>query len=188
MGPSWDRQDQGGPHVCPVNFAIWDAPICHHPDGEALSLRLRNIPTQWLPQSFIASLHIISMRRNIERPVRAVKMWTLSYGYFWDIIQQNSTTYLKKYADCSPASYRNGHYEDYSLIPYSLLKSPQHIRESAPVPLIQMSYDNLSKWQSSSILAPLNTAGKIWPLKPCVCSIHIVTGHRYVVTRFIKSI
>ena len=25
MGPIWGRQDQGGPHVGPVNFAIWVA-------------------------------------------------------------------------------------------------------------------------------------------------------------------
>ena len=25
MGPIWGRQDQGGPHVGPMNFAIWDA-------------------------------------------------------------------------------------------------------------------------------------------------------------------
>ena len=24
MGPIWDRQDPCGPHVGPVNFAIWD--------------------------------------------------------------------------------------------------------------------------------------------------------------------
>ena len=24
MGPIWGRQDPGGPHVGPVNFAIWD--------------------------------------------------------------------------------------------------------------------------------------------------------------------
>ena len=24
MGPIWGRQDPGGPHVCPMNFAIWD--------------------------------------------------------------------------------------------------------------------------------------------------------------------
>ena len=29
MGPIWDRQDPGGPHVGPMNFAIWDmfAPV-----------------------------------------------------------------------------------------------------------------------------------------------------------------
>ena len=24
MGPIWGRQGPGGPHVCPMNFAIWD--------------------------------------------------------------------------------------------------------------------------------------------------------------------
>ena len=24
MGPIWGRQDPGGPHVAPMNFAIWD--------------------------------------------------------------------------------------------------------------------------------------------------------------------
>ena len=23
IGPTWDRQDPGGPHVGPMNFAIW---------------------------------------------------------------------------------------------------------------------------------------------------------------------
>ena len=26
MGSSWGRQDPGGPHVGPMNFATWDAP------------------------------------------------------------------------------------------------------------------------------------------------------------------
>ena len=26
MGPIWNRQDPGGPHVGPVNIAIWDVP------------------------------------------------------------------------------------------------------------------------------------------------------------------
>ena len=24
MGPTWDRQDPGGPHIGDTNFAIWD--------------------------------------------------------------------------------------------------------------------------------------------------------------------
>ena len=27
MGPIWGRQDPGGPHVDPINFAIWDVPL-----------------------------------------------------------------------------------------------------------------------------------------------------------------
>ena len=27
MGPIWGRQDPGGPHVGPMNFAIWDVTV-----------------------------------------------------------------------------------------------------------------------------------------------------------------
>ena len=29
MGPIWDRQDPGGPHVGHINFAIWDDNFTH---------------------------------------------------------------------------------------------------------------------------------------------------------------
>ena len=29
MGPIWGRQDPGGPHVGPMNFAIWVPNACH---------------------------------------------------------------------------------------------------------------------------------------------------------------
>ena len=28
MGPNWGRQDPGGPHVGPMNLAIWDPFLC----------------------------------------------------------------------------------------------------------------------------------------------------------------
>ena len=28
MGPIWGRQDPGGPHVGPMNFAIWEVIAC----------------------------------------------------------------------------------------------------------------------------------------------------------------
>ena len=37
MGPSWGRQDPGGPHVGPMNFAIWDVQAAF-----VLSLMIRN--------------------------------------------------------------------------------------------------------------------------------------------------
>ena len=42
MGPIWGRQDPGGPHVGPMNFAIWDGVPLHMriqgcPSGDALS-------------------------------------------------------------------------------------------------------------------------------------------------------
>ena len=33
MGPIWGRQDPGGPHVGPMNLAIWDN-FCEHSDKE----------------------------------------------------------------------------------------------------------------------------------------------------------
>ena len=27
VGPTWGQQDPGGPHVGPMNFAIWDDPL-----------------------------------------------------------------------------------------------------------------------------------------------------------------
>ena len=31
MGPSWDRQDPGGPHVGPMNIVIWVISILRLP-------------------------------------------------------------------------------------------------------------------------------------------------------------
>ena len=36
MGPIWGRQDPGGPHVGPMNFAIWDTKLA------------ANYPSQWV--------------------------------------------------------------------------------------------------------------------------------------------
>ena len=27
MGPTWGREDPGGPHVGPMNFAVWDVGV-----------------------------------------------------------------------------------------------------------------------------------------------------------------
>ena len=32
MGPIWGRQDPGGPHVGPMNFAIWDGAVLYNDD------------------------------------------------------------------------------------------------------------------------------------------------------------
>ena len=45
MGPIWGRQDPGGPHVGPMNFAIWDGlvPPSHEKnvDGSSTTLGLK---------------------------------------------------------------------------------------------------------------------------------------------------
>ena len=30
MGPIWGRQDPGGPHVGPMNFAVWVSLLIYH--------------------------------------------------------------------------------------------------------------------------------------------------------------
>ena len=38
MGPIWGREDPGGPHVGPMNFAIWDIIWTNH-DTEAFEMQ-----------------------------------------------------------------------------------------------------------------------------------------------------
>ena len=54
MGPTWGRQDPGGPHVGPMNFAIWDVidAMCpwiyniHHNQGLGARTSLLRCPKQ----------------------------------------------------------------------------------------------------------------------------------------------
>ena len=39
MGPIWDRQGPGGPHIGPMNFAIWDIMLLFHTLKTALQLQ-----------------------------------------------------------------------------------------------------------------------------------------------------
>ena len=51
MGPTWGRQDPGGPHVGPMNLAFWDAPLTPH--GQLLGFTAKtpsyyhNLPLHW---------------------------------------------------------------------------------------------------------------------------------------------
>ena len=39
MGPTWGRQDSGGPHAVPMNLAIWGVSSrhdCHHKNGSTI--------------------------------------------------------------------------------------------------------------------------------------------------------
>ena len=42
MGPIWGRQDPGGPHVGPTNFAIWG--VLMVPSNQFQNVRYRNEP------------------------------------------------------------------------------------------------------------------------------------------------
>ena len=41
MGPIWDREDPGGPHVGPMNFAIWDYSTSHMSKPDFFEIKLQ---------------------------------------------------------------------------------------------------------------------------------------------------
>ena len=56
MGPTWGRQDPGGPHVGPMNFAIWAGIVlCMCPANERLTILLQ------LDANFTWSCHNMEM-------------------------------------------------------------------------------------------------------------------------------
>ena len=62
MGPIWGRQDPGGPHVCPMNFAIWDV---------FSSFPLHPPPQRLLPltsKPFVPNLTYLNMSSGKCRP------------------------------------------------------------------------------------------------------------------------
>ena len=46
MGPIWGRQDPGGPHVGPTNFAIWDG-VKHELQSILVASMLSSKTVQW---------------------------------------------------------------------------------------------------------------------------------------------
>ena len=53
MGPIWGRQDPGGPHVGPMNFAIWEAmPQIYHDRCSIGEYTLLRNSSEWnIPRS-----------------------------------------------------------------------------------------------------------------------------------------
>ena len=45
MRPIWGRQDPGGPHVCPMNFVVWELMLCQQISDDFLAL-LPNLLTK----------------------------------------------------------------------------------------------------------------------------------------------
>ena len=66
MGPIWGRKDPGGPHVDPMNLAIWDITPSdrHYPHTETY---------RWIPSLELANIH-----RFAFRPLWRHKMETFS--------------------------------------------------------------------------------------------------------------
>ena len=64
MGPIWGRQDPGGPHVGPVNFAIWS--VIHHYTTRFTLEKLSLIPADLLPNSAPIQLRKTGVLSNIR--------------------------------------------------------------------------------------------------------------------------
>ena len=74
MGPIWGRQDPGGPHVGPMNFAIWV-----HPEINGLSPMIYNSSV------FAVLLYILHRHENIDEGLinvnlRGFAIWPVVYG------------------------------------------------------------------------------------------------------------
>ena len=54
MGPIWGRQDPGGPHVGPVNFAIWDMSLQWIHNSEYSTFQVRSFV--WIIDFLISNL------------------------------------------------------------------------------------------------------------------------------------
>ena len=77
MGPIWDRQDPDGPHVGPMNFAIWDA-ISSRSQACALALHTSAI---FYDKKAIAIVMIRYWLKYQQAPLRKSKSYFKMLGY-----------------------------------------------------------------------------------------------------------
>ena len=77
MGPIWGRQDPGGPHVGPVNLAVWDSLVQYH------YVMFLNRESEWLPN--------LQRSKIAQGPVK--QPWTIVQTYVSNPLQiiQNIT-------------------------------------------------------------------------------------------------
>ena len=74
MGPIWGRQDSSGPHVCPVNFAIWDVYLMHIPPWQIKDKRKQR-KAVILPIIFNIKTRTVNLYRAVEL------LWTFQYHF-----------------------------------------------------------------------------------------------------------
>ena len=104
MGPIWGRQDQDGPHVGPMNFAIWDASWClisytHFRCVQFMSVALglqlsmkcgRNLPTVTLMTS-VMSIAMASPYTNMITSFNTDRADCTG----WSDLRREWTTFIK---------------------------------------------------------------------------------------------
>ena len=98
MGPIWGRQDPGGPHVGPVNFAIWDMSLWK------LSLHVFThfTETNHFPQQLPHNWHFAeSIRKNKSSKYTCVDTLSMEHCaiicFFWLLVcwVGNGERYIK---------------------------------------------------------------------------------------------
>ena len=80
MGPIWIRQDPGGSHVVPMNFAIWDVALYHLrrlPHGTEI-MRLVKLTHEYGVMSFLCHSILLYNRTFVTIP-----------GLIWKAFRQN---------------------------------------------------------------------------------------------------
>ena len=84
MGPIWGRQDPGGPHVCPMNFAIWAAasPFYHYSMNDYTG---KTIHLHWqMPQIFGSTLRQdVTVSYRIDRAITITFAFRRGKGVRW---------------------------------------------------------------------------------------------------------
>ena len=70
MGPTWGRQDPGGPHVFPMNLAIWEVIDRHHDDV----IKWKHFPRNW---PFVRGIHRSPVNSPHKGQWRGALMFTL---------------------------------------------------------------------------------------------------------------
>ena len=109
MGPIWGRQDSGGPHVGPMNFAIWDhtSPTLNYTQPHTVTssgcfhvehtLELEKMPL-WHKNYFLLS-HKKTWRKHCSRVQMCDTNHLHLQGLNWSVTSQLSST---TYKTCPP--------------------------------------------------------------------------------------
>ena len=101
MGPIWGRQDPGGPHVGPMNFAIWVPSLVMQFGCVHQGIRVAVMPLRWRHKSAVSAE--ITGNSNVcstDRPgwhyqwtfVRAIHQWRCKSLTQWLTVCMRLTT------------------------------------------------------------------------------------------------
>ena len=91
MGPIWGRQDPGGPHVGPMNFATWDT-FKYISLNEDVWISLK-IPLKVVPKVQINSIPALVQIMAWCQPDHYLNQWWLNYWRIYQSLHLNELTH-----------------------------------------------------------------------------------------------